>query len=57
MLGEVRQEKKGVSYPENPCPRIPMPKVQQSVQIKEQPAQPTEGVSTGTTFPLILATD
>lgn len=57
MLGEVRQEKKGVSYPENPCPRIPMPKVQQSVQIKDQPAQPTEGVSTGTTFPLILATD
>lgn len=51
--GEM-EEKKGNSSPEPPCPRTPMPRVWQRVQIKDQLAQSPEGISTGMTFLPIL---
>lgn len=51
---EKWKKRKATAALSPPCPRIPMPRVWQSVQIKDQLSQSPEGISTGMTFLLIL---
>ena len=43
-----------MSHLEPPCPKIPIPRVSTSMQIKDRPSQPPEGLPARITFPLLL---